>query len=222
MKKILVLLIALALLTLTACISKDATKKLQETPPSTNPVTPPSTTTGGGIGGTDTTVTLGPELLKNGDFSTNTGWIIDESFNWGGPGANPSGANIDVIYDSGAAVIEIVKGDEPNDAWKAKFYTTTSLTKDKKYTVSFEYSATMESTFVFSVEKDGGNPSYLNEPGDKKAVLKATTTKKTYSNTFTGSDDAAAQVMFQLSKAPTGAKITIDNVSLKEQISVTK
>jgi len=50
MKKTLVLLTALALLTFTACISKDATIKLQETnAPSTNPVPENPGTSSGGI-----------------------------------------------------------------------------------------------------------------------------------------------------------------------------
>lgn len=42
MKKIFILLATLALLSLTACISKDATEKLQQVPPAEQPVAPPA------------------------------------------------------------------------------------------------------------------------------------------------------------------------------------
>jgi len=81
-----------------------------------------------------------------------------------------------------------------------------------------DFSTDADSTLVFSLEKEGGNPCYLSgSADDKKAFLTASTTTKKYTNTFTASEtNDAAKVVFLLSSAPTGAKITIDKVSLKE------
>lgn len=206
MKKIFVLLTTLALLTLTACISKDAKGKLEET------TTPPSTVV---VPETPVAPAVPVELITNGDFSASTGWTINQSGDgdpWGG-----TGGKIEVAYNTGAAVVTIVKGDSTKN-FEAQFYQTAPLVIGKTYTVSFEYSADVDSTLVFSLEKEGGDPCYLSGTADdKKAFLTASTTTKTYSNTFTASEtNDAAKVVFLLSSAPTNAKITIDKVSLKE------
>lgn len=227
MKKIFILLATLALLTLAACTKDDTKEKLQETTTEqgTGGTTPggieDGTTTGGGIedettsgGGIDGGTGEEPvELIKNGDFSTDTDWTINESGNssWGETG---TGGDIAVTYDTGAAVVAIVRGDSTIN-YEAQLYQKASLVSGKTYTVSFDYLANNPSTFVFAIETENGKTQYL--PGEN---VTASRTKQTYTKTFIATEttetDPLAKVVFHLASAPTNAQFTLDNVSLKE------
>lgn len=202
-KKIIVILSLLAAFALTGCFN--------EIKENVNTSTPATITTG-----TTGTTSSAVELITNGDFTASTGWNTDKSgtASWGAGG---TGGDLTVAYDTGAAVATIVRGGSTIN-YEAQLFTTVSLVSGKTYTVSFEYSADISSSIGFSIENSSTYDVYLGEStSDKKAALTANTTKQTYTKTFTATEtNAAAKVVFLLSSAPTGAKITIDNVSLKE------
>lgn len=193
MKKIFILLTTLALLTLTACISKDAKGKLEET------TTPPSTVV---VPETPVAPAVPVELITNGDFLASTGWTTNKGWSVTQP-------DFDVTY-AGTAAIKIIRGGSPN-AYEAQFYQEVPIESGKTYTVSFDYSGTVDSPFKTVIEKDGGSPSYLDE------TLKASNTEQKYTKTFTASaTEPKVKVGFYFGSTPTSAAITIDNVSLKE------
>lgn len=140
-------------------------------------------------------------LIVNGDFATNdnTGWTTS-----GGAGS--------FNYISGECDATI--SSTQSNSWDIQLFQTVSLDTET-YLFSFDYSSTIDSDIYVSIE----NPAYtsfLSTGGDNKPLLQATSTVKTFSNTFTMSAaEATSKVVFLLGKAESGAVITIDNVLLR-------
>jgi len=154
------------------------------------------------VTGGSSTVTAGSEMILNGDFAT-------AESNWGLNQATGNTATAD--YATGAAAIAITETETAN--WGVQLVQKgLALVAGASYVITFDASSTVARTLNVALSTD---KTWHYQGG---AEVSLTTVSKPFSVKITPDSSTAADGILQFNLGGTLGTVTIDNVSMKQQI----